>query len=316
MSRPPSKTPSLVPPRHGRRTGWDRAVPPALRPLVRAYLLGYASSVAPRLLTVLLTYCTAHRRRRRRRRLGDVPDDPDKTAPGDPDKASLAWARASVLRILRSGLEWQRFPTFCAALVGGSTLLEIPFRTLLTQRAPGVALVVRARLARWLASFLAAYFSLTLLQAKQTAGFTDTVVASGDSAVPNLDGADVVGTETTSTDSTAATPTTTATTATTIRYAGRTLDLTLFARPVHGRRVRAVRVERAAGAPKPAHRHGALCGAARAGDAAAAAVRAGAAVAGDAVFAASTAIVFTAVQENPKRVRGVLGGILRSVLAP
>lgn len=32
------------------------------------------------------------------------------------------------------------------------------------------------------------------------------------------------------------------------------------------------------------------------------------------VFAASTAVVFTAVQENPKRVRGVMGGILKTVL--
>jgi hypothetical protein len=32
---------------------------------------------------------------------------------------------ASVLRILRAGLEWQRFPTFCAVLVGGSTLLQV-----------------------------------------------------------------------------------------------------------------------------------------------------------------------------------------------
>ncbi|CAK7567012.1 MAG: hypothetical protein SEPTF4163_004969 [Sporothrix epigloea] len=34
------------------------------------------------------------------------------------------------------------------------------------------------------------------------------------------------------------------------------------------------------------------------------------------VFAASTAVVFTAIQENPKRVRGVLGKILKIVLAP
>ncbi|KAK7723825.1 hypothetical protein SLS64_000156 [Diaporthe eres] len=34
------------------------------------------------------------------------------------------------------------------------------------------------------------------------------------------------------------------------------------------------------------------------------------------VFAASTAVVFTCVMENKRRVRGVLGGLLRTVLAP
>ena len=33
------------------------------------------------------------------------------------------------------------------------------------------------------------------------------------------------------------------------------------------------------------------------------------------VFAASTAVVFTCVMENKRRVRGVLGGLLRTVLA-
>lgn len=31
---------------------------------------------------------------------------------------------SSLLGILRGGLELQRFPTFCAALVGGSTFLQ------------------------------------------------------------------------------------------------------------------------------------------------------------------------------------------------
>ncbi|ERS94980.1 hypothetical protein HMPREF1624_08692 [Sporothrix schenckii ATCC 58251] len=34
------------------------------------------------------------------------------------------------------------------------------------------------------------------------------------------------------------------------------------------------------------------------------------------VFAASTAVVFTAIQENPKRVRGVMGEVLKTVLVP
>ncbi len=80
----------------------DRNVPDILRPLIRAYLLGYASSTVPRLLTLLITRLSKRRK-----------------SPQDGESFGV-----SVLRILRGGLEWQRFPTFCAALVGGSTLLQ------------------------------------------------------------------------------------------------------------------------------------------------------------------------------------------------
>lgn len=89
------------------RRRWDDGIPPVLRPLVRAYLLGYASSVAPRLLTLLLQHVTRRKR--------------DGQAAGRHAEPLLA----AVRRILRGGLDWQRFPTFCAALVGGSTLLEV-----------------------------------------------------------------------------------------------------------------------------------------------------------------------------------------------
>lgn len=81
----------------------DDAIPPLLRPLVRAYVLGYASAVAPRLLTLLLQ-CIITRKR----------------------KGNEIWAhRDQLLKILRIGFEWQRFPTFCALLIGGSALLEV-----------------------------------------------------------------------------------------------------------------------------------------------------------------------------------------------
>ncbi|CAI4212726.1 unnamed protein product [Parascedosporium putredinis] len=47
---------------------------------------------------------------------------------------------ASLRRTLASGLGWNRFPAFCAALAGGSTLLEVPVRRLL-QKLFGSALV-------------------------------------------------------------------------------------------------------------------------------------------------------------------------------
>jgi len=88
---------------------WDRGVPPLLRPLLRAYLLGYASAVAPRIVTLVLQHATARRPGLSSR-------------PLQPRRAFLE----SLLRILRGGLDLQRFPTFCAVLVGGSTLLEVP----------------------------------------------------------------------------------------------------------------------------------------------------------------------------------------------
>jgi hypothetical protein len=87
-----------------RGTALQQKVPPLLRPVLRAYVLGYASSTAPRLLTLLLTHLS-----RRRKNIDEKPDDD---------------FGLSLVRILRGGLELQRFPTFCAALVGGSTLLE------------------------------------------------------------------------------------------------------------------------------------------------------------------------------------------------
>ncbi|KAK8130109.1 hypothetical protein PG999_002489 [Apiospora kogelbergensis] len=145
---------------------WDRSIPPSLRPLVRAYALGYASAVVPRLFTLVLQQVTTARRGR-----GDGPDNGALQPPREPPVASLQ-------RILRGGLDPQRFPTFCAALVGGSTLFEV-------------------------ATFTAACLSLKLLQSKASPGFTETV-AAGDNE-------------------------TSSSTPETINYAGRTLDLSLFA---------------------------------------------------------------------------------------
>lgn len=82
----------------------EEKIPPVLRPALRAYVLGYASSTAPRILTLLLLHLN-----RRRKNIDEKPNEP---------------FLPSLVRILRGGLELQRFPTFCAALVGTSTLLE------------------------------------------------------------------------------------------------------------------------------------------------------------------------------------------------
>jgi hypothetical protein len=86
------------------------SVPEILRPLIRAYLLGYASAVAPRLLTLVLQH-VAKRRRKTATQLSL-----------DLDDSSFF---KSVLRIVKTGFNPQRFPTFCAILAGGTTILQV-----------------------------------------------------------------------------------------------------------------------------------------------------------------------------------------------
>lgn len=100
---------SLLKPPSRRR--WDSAIPPTLRPLVRAYLLGYGFAVAPRLATLLLQHLARYRRNKQATTARD-------TQRGEPFLDALQ-------RILLGGLDWRRFPTFCAVLVGGTTLLEV-----------------------------------------------------------------------------------------------------------------------------------------------------------------------------------------------
>ena len=82
-----------------------RAVPPYLRPALRACLLGYASTVGPRLVSLLARYVKSKR-----------------AASDGKEKGSLA---DSLRAILASGLGWNRFPAFCALFIGGSTFLEV-----------------------------------------------------------------------------------------------------------------------------------------------------------------------------------------------
>lgn len=91
--------------RHSRRRNLLQEIPPVLRPAFRAYILGYASSTTPRLLTLFLTYIG-----RKRKSVNDQQE---------------TQYILSILGILKGGLEFQRFPTFCAALVGGYTALEV-----------------------------------------------------------------------------------------------------------------------------------------------------------------------------------------------
>ncbi|RAL58753.1 hypothetical protein DID88_009168 [Monilinia fructigena] len=94
---------------------FDKSIPVILRPLFRAYILGYASSAGPRLLTLLLLHLSRHR----------------KNIDPRPEGEDYFWG--SLVGILKGGLELQRFPTFVLGLVGGSTLLQA-LRELWTRR--------------------------------------------------------------------------------------------------------------------------------------------------------------------------------------
>lgn len=86
------------------------SIPPPLRPLVRAYLLGYASAVLPRLLTLVLQHLSNRKRK-----------TPNYALPERDENTFLESAK----HVLKTGLDPCRFPTFCAALVGGATLLQV-----------------------------------------------------------------------------------------------------------------------------------------------------------------------------------------------
>lgn len=116
-SLPSRRTNAIVATRTGPGAAkWDGSVPPLLRPLVRAYVLGYAFSVGPRLLALILHHVLTIIRKPSSGANGTA----RKKKPGP--KPPFAEA---MRKILRAGFEWQRFPAFCAALVGGSTLLEV-----------------------------------------------------------------------------------------------------------------------------------------------------------------------------------------------
>ncbi|KAH7351008.1 hypothetical protein BKA65DRAFT_395759 [Rhexocercosporidium sp. MPI-PUGE-AT-0058] len=156
-----------------RNRSLEQKIPLLLRPVIRAYVLGYASSTAPRVLTLLLTHLS-----QRRKNIDEKPDD---------------HFLHSLIRILRGGLELQRFPTFCAALV--------PIQRWFASLATKLSRLEKLRLTKWLSTFIAAWFSFKLLQSKKSDAFTEEIfyeTANGRVIRPK-------------------------------HFAGRTMDLTLFA---------------------------------------------------------------------------------------
>jgi len=93
-----------------------------LHPVVKAYLLGLAYYIFPRLLAILVSIVKRHREA--------APGAPaaDLEAKAQKDPAIL---KERILRLLRSSVESHRFPAFCGATVAGSWVLERALRTAL-----------------------------------------------------------------------------------------------------------------------------------------------------------------------------------------
>ena len=114
----------------------------ALRPLLRAYLFAHASSTGPRLLNFVFTIRSKRLNRKQ--------------------------VLTGIYQILISSLDFNRFPSFCLALVGGYTTFQYSVRSLINliaKKSPKFSKYARSAnaLSRFLAAFVAAWLSLRLL---------------------------------------------------------------------------------------------------------------------------------------------------------
>ena len=116
--------------------------PSLLKPILRAYLFAHASSTGPRLLNLLVNTRSNH--------------------------SNWRQTLTSIHEILLSSLDFNRFPSFCAALVGGYTtfryFIQFLFHLLLQNSSISLRLSGSPNtVSRFLAAFIAAWLSLPLL---------------------------------------------------------------------------------------------------------------------------------------------------------
>lgn len=126
------------------------AVPPVLRPALRAFVFGYASAVGPRLITLVLQRYSRKRKRR-----------------WSQEFENNTTLLESALHIIHTGFDVQRFPTFCAVLAGGSTILLQLVKEVVDRLCKSFSGAARLRLARWLATFISAWLGFKLLHSQR-----------------------------------------------------------------------------------------------------------------------------------------------------
>ncbi|KAF1977958.1 hypothetical protein BU23DRAFT_587391 [Bimuria novae-zelandiae CBS 107.79] len=127
------------------------------KPLVTAYVLGLLSSTSPRLIRTLLLWGKG--------------------------KLTLRAAWLQAVSTLRRALSPNRFPAFCATLVGGSTVLQEPLALLfstisLSRHAQGYNQKLLAVLAKFAAAFVSALAAFSLLNRQPQASSTQTTPIS------------------------------------------------------------------------------------------------------------------------------------------
>lgn len=132
-------TPMLV------RGNWSKAR--IFQPILRAYAIGYLSSTTPRVISYL-------------RRLKD-------------DRLSNKEKLEELSRTLTNVIRLDSFPTFCALLVAGSTVLPVLLLrlcALVSSRIGKISGPVKSRVflrfVRFVAAFVSAWFSFQLLNKK------------------------------------------------------------------------------------------------------------------------------------------------------
>ncbi|KAL5363526.1 hypothetical protein BJX96DRAFT_167550 [Aspergillus floccosus] len=164
-----------------------------LKPILRAYAIGYLSSTTPKVISLVRRICR-----------GDL---------------HPVQRRDELLRALTAAIRLDSFPTFCAATVGGSTVIPVLILRFCVSLATRLGLKSGVwksggfvRLVRLLAAFTSAYVSFALLNRKpiRTQGVHSGSHSNSEhtAAVDQHDS--------------------TATTHEPPRLAGRTMDLTLF----------------------------------------------------------------------------------------
>ena len=119
----PKPKPKLRPRPRPRQWQWDSAVPPILRPAVRAFLLGYTYNVAPRVASIVIRFVV---RQLRESGVGGLaaPGPKPTTAAADFAQQARKLLR-SLVAVLRGGFDLHRLPMFCGALVGVGTLIQV-----------------------------------------------------------------------------------------------------------------------------------------------------------------------------------------------
>lgn len=90
-----------------------KQIPPSLRPVVRAYLLGYGAAVVPQTLSLVLKHV---------KRLGRT----RKGSPQDIRHQRESFFRA-LIRIFTSSLDPRGLAVFCAALAAGPSFFQVSF---------------------------------------------------------------------------------------------------------------------------------------------------------------------------------------------